>query len=189
MLNKLSHYIINNRQFDDAAFKNHKLFPARKSGSSVTIGMKIQEVADYRFFDSQGFGDPSPEYSNANLWRNFVSSFLNHESKFIETEGVSAILIPLLLSQAKRIEDNAIVVIYETLMLFGVANPKFEMENIPFVTIMIQAFSRQGDQDLSEDDEQITFEQVCQTVRNQIRDKIWQNVYEKNNQINYQQVH
>lgn len=94
---------------------------ALKSTKTTTLGLNphLIEKENLRILDSQGFG--CPNYSDNDLYNKMCLNLIDPTKEpptKIKEEGISTILIPIMMNKGGRISEETIKVIYNHIMMF-----------------------------------------------------------------------
>lgn len=96
----------------------------------MTLSNEFKEFGNLILYDTQGFDDPKPGSEDLYLW-NVLTSQMQGQGMFTENikeHGISTILMPIMLDSGSRFHSIKLKVIYNTLMLFTLIYPDFEVD-------------------------------------------------------------
>ena len=87
------------------------------------MGCSAKEVgSQFRLIDTQGFGDPN--HRQAQLWYETVTALSNISDINFADDGLCAIIIPIMVSESLRIDDQTMAIIFESLLSFSLIHEK-----------------------------------------------------------------
>ena len=77
----------------------------------------------------------------------------------LDKEGISAIIVPIMVPKSKRVEDNSIQMIFEMMMAFSLIDVDLDSTKTrPKVIIILNNFSTETAKDDSSDSDDLTGE-------------------------------
>ena len=114
-LNKLAYVL------DHKTGEIENVFLSKVSAHSVTLKTEERKFGNLNLIDTQGFNDPTNEQNI--LWEKLSSDMTSTNDIVTKrSNGLSAVVVPIMVPLSKRVEDQSVQIVFEMLMNFSIFN-------------------------------------------------------------------